>query len=90
MAPPATEAASWFCRRKVDIRLHGKENSNSHGARPVYYNIYSMWWIRTSRLSIKNSLSLQMAPPATEAASWLCRRREGLQGYLAHKKQASP
>ena len=24
--------------RKVDIRLHGKENSKSHGARPVYYN----------------------------------------------------
>jgi len=24
--------------RKVDIRLHGKENSNSHGARPVYSN----------------------------------------------------
>jgi hypothetical protein len=22
--------------RKVDIRLPGKENSNSHGARPVY------------------------------------------------------
>ena len=22
--------------RKVDIRLHGKGNSNSHGARPVY------------------------------------------------------
>ena len=24
--------------RKVDIRLHGKENSNSHGSRPVYPN----------------------------------------------------
>ena len=24
--------------RKVDIRLLGKENSNTHGARPVYYN----------------------------------------------------
>jgi len=23
---------------KVDIRLLGKGNSNSHGARPVYYN----------------------------------------------------
>ena len=22
--------------RKVDIKLHGKGNSNSHGARPVY------------------------------------------------------
>ena len=26
------------CTRKVDIRLHGKGNSNSHGARPVYSN----------------------------------------------------
>ena len=24
---------------RVDIRLHGKGNSSSHGARPVYYNI---------------------------------------------------
>jgi hypothetical protein len=24
--------------RKVDIRLHGKGNSNSHGARPVSYH----------------------------------------------------
>jgi len=24
--------------RKVDIMLHGKGNSNSHGARPVYSN----------------------------------------------------
>ena len=24
--------------RKVDIRLSGKGNSNSHGAGPVYYN----------------------------------------------------
>ena len=39
--------------RKVDIRLPGKGNSNSHGARPVHQNHR---WIRTSRLSIKNSL----------------------------------
>ena len=37
---------------KVDVRLPGKENSNSHGARPVHSN-------RTSRLSIKNFLSLE-------------------------------
>ena len=24
------------CSRKADIRIPGKENSNSHGARPVY------------------------------------------------------
>ena len=44
--------------RKVDVRLHGKGNSNSHGARPVHLIIKMIKWIRTSRLSIKNSLSL--------------------------------
>ena len=41
---------------KVDVRLPGKENSNSHGARPVHLIITMIKWIRTSRLSIKNSL----------------------------------
>ena len=40
---------------KVDIRLPGNGSSNSHGARPVHQKHR---WIRTSRLSIKNSLSL--------------------------------
>jgi len=43
--------------RKVDIRLPGKRNSNSHGAWPVHLIITMIKWIRTSRLSIKNSLS---------------------------------
>ena len=43
--------------RKVDIRLPGKGDSNSHGARPVYYNIPMIKRIRTSRLSVKNSPS---------------------------------
>jgi len=42
--------------RKVDVRLPGKGNSNSHGARPVHLIITMIKWIRTSRLSIKNSL----------------------------------
>ena len=42
---------------KVDVRLPGKGNSNSHGARPVHQTIAVMKWIRTSRFSIKNSLS---------------------------------
>ena len=45
--------------RKVDVRLPRKGNSNSHGARPVHLIITMLKWIRTSRLSIKNSLSLQ-------------------------------
>jgi len=44
--------------RKADIRLPGKGNSNSHDARPVHQIISLTKWIRTSRLSIKNSLSL--------------------------------
>jgi len=44
--------------RKVDVRLSGKGNSNYHGARLVHLVITMIKWIRTSRLSIKNSLSL--------------------------------
>jgi len=32
-------------------------NLNSHGARPVHQTITMIKWIRTSRLSIKNSFS---------------------------------
>ena len=42
--------------RKVDVRLHGKGNSNSHGARPVNLIITMIKWIRTNRLSMNNSL----------------------------------
>ena len=44
--------------RKVDIRLPGKGDSNSHGAKPVHQIITTIKWIRTRRLSVKNSLSL--------------------------------
>jgi len=43
--------------RKVDVRLPGKGNSNSRAARQVHLIISMIKWIRTSRLSIKNSLS---------------------------------
>ena len=46
--------------KKVDVRLPGKGNSKSHGARPVHQIISMINWIRTSRLSIKNSLSLDL------------------------------
>ena len=45
----------WF--RKVDVRLPGKKNSNSRGARPVHLIITMMKWIRTKRLPMKKSLS---------------------------------
>jgi len=41
--------------RKVDLRLPGKGN----GARPIHLIITVIQWIRTSRLSIKNSLYAQ-------------------------------
>ena len=44
--------------RKVDARLPGNGNSHSHCARPVHLIITIINWIRTSRLSVKNSLSL--------------------------------
>ena len=42
---------------KVDVRLPGKGN----GARPVHLIITMIKWIRTSRLSIKNSFSLTLS-----------------------------
>ena len=43
--------------RKVGVRLPGKGISNFHGARPGHLIITMIKWIRTSRLSIKKSLS---------------------------------
>ena len=63
--------------RKVDVRLPGKGNSNSHGARPVHLIITMMKWIRTSRLSIKNSLSLglevdaPLSKPCFHSQDWV-------------------
>jgi len=53
--------------RKVDVRLPGKGNSDSHGARPVHLIITMITWIRTSRLSIKNSLCAHAPSEATRA-----------------------
>jgi hypothetical protein len=54
----ATLASTWLGHRfrKVDVRLPGKGNSNSHGARPVHRIISIMKWIRTIKLSIQKSL----------------------------------
>ena len=43
--------------RKVDVRLSGKGNPNSQGARPVHLIITMIKRFRTSRLSINNSFS---------------------------------
>jgi len=42
--------------RKVDVRLPGKGDPNSHGARPVHLIITMIKSTRTSTLSIKKSL----------------------------------
>ena len=58
---PVTPRQYHVCITKIDVRLPGKGNSNSHGARPVHLIITMIKWSRTSRLSIKNSLSLTFA-----------------------------
>ena len=47
--------------RKVDTRLPAKGNSNSYGARPVHQIISMTKWIRSSSLTMKNSLSGSLA-----------------------------
>ena len=44
---------------KVDVTLPGKRNSDSHGTRPVHLIISVIKWIRSSRSSIKRSLSVK-------------------------------
>ena len=46
-------------RRRHLVVLRRKRNSNSHGARPVHLSITLIKWIRTSRLPITNSLSVE-------------------------------
>ena len=45
---------------KVDVRLPGKVDSNSHEAKPVRLIISMIEWIRTIRLSMKTSLCLHL------------------------------
>ena len=82
----ATPASGTMCRidffqqdldRQIDVRLPGKGNSNSHGAGPVHQIISMIKWIRTSRLSIKNYLSLDRqhrgaAPVPVQYLRWGC------------------
>ena len=51
--------------QNLDVRVLSPPengNSNSHGARPVHLIITMIQWIRTSRLSIQNSLSRHLPP----------------------------
>jgi hypothetical protein len=71
--------------RKVDVRLPEKGNSNSLGARPVHLIITMIKWFRTSRLSTRNSLSLEVVwPPAfgvSGSGVWGLDFRRGISGW---------
>ena len=60
-----------YFSRKVDVRLPGKGNSNSRGARPVHRIIPMIKWIQTSRLSIQNFLSVPKVPAAYTPAKFI-------------------
>jgi len=82
--------AERFPHRKVDVRLPGKGNSNSHSARPVHLIVTVIKWIRTSRLPINHSFPHRMATrkECDNAGSW--RISPSIQGCLAHKKLHPP
>ena len=71
--------------RKIDARIPGKGYSNSHGTRPVHLIITMIKWIRTSRLSIKNSLSLW-----SQAVHLLARRGSSLRIRVASDTESGP
>ena len=54
---PSSARGDLLVSRKLDIKLPGKVDSNSHGTRPVHLIIRMMKQTQTSRLSMKNSLS---------------------------------
>ena len=55
--------------RKVDVRLPGKGNSNSPGARLVHLTITMIKWLRTRRFSRKNSLYYKPLGPLGSSSS---------------------
>ena len=70
------DIAAWsidtrFCLGDIHIRLPEKGISNSHGARPAHQITSMIQWIRTSRLSVKNSLSAR----ALDMATWSIDKR---------------
>jgi len=59
--------------RKVDIRLPGKGNSNSHGARPVYLKHLDDE-VDSDQEVVNGELSLSLQPRSARLAAHLCRR----------------
>jgi len=85
MSEKGTKPFCFEWLRNVDIRLPGKGNSNSHGARPVHLIMMMIDWIWTSRLSIKNPLSLGVVGDYAYGT-----RRDGLGGEEAGDGQDGP
>ena len=73
-------------RRKVDVRVPGKGNSNSHGARPVHPIITMIKWIRTCRFSIKNSLSVRRSSSFWRRRTWTTRGPSPSRTYTLNPK----
>ena len=67
-------------------QANGKGDSNSHGARPVHLIITMIKWIRTNRLSIKNSLYPTGGSISSDTSPHFTSGLSALQGYLAHEK----
>jgi hypothetical protein len=75
LMPPRSTAVRVYTHmhlyaRKVHAKLPGRRNSNSHGVRPVHPTISKIKWIRTSRLSTKNSLSVLLYSPQSSPLFW--------------------
>jgi len=78
--------------RKIDVRLPGKGNSNSHGARPVHLIITMIKWVRTSRLSIKTTYwsvsgGISKSIEVLENSSFTCPAFTR-SSYLAHQSSS--
>ena len=71
--------------RKIDVRLPGKGNTNSPGARPVHPIISMIQWIRTSRLSIKNSLAARRGGAYTSPCGCRLVRAKVLSGLSPYR-----
>ena len=73
---------------EVDVRLPGKGNSNVCGARPVHLIITMIKQIRTSKLSMKNSLFAWQGPWGDEAFE--STEQEAFEDVPGYNRCASP
>ena len=60
--------------QEVDVRLPGKGNPNSRGARPVYQIIFMIQCIRTNRLSMVVNQELSLSADSNSDLAFHCCR----------------